>query len=87
MLCRKAWGRRHLGAGLYGPTPCFPQTESTTKATIGHSGFTGTAIIIDPQYELCSLLLTNRVCRADDGLAFRTLRRRMFGAVLGAIVW
>ena len=80
-------GAHTCGGWYIWPNPLLPATESTTKATIGHSGFTGTAIIIDPQYELCSLLLTNRVCKADDGLAFRTLRRRVFDAVLGAIVW
>ena len=80
-------GAHTCGGWYIWPNPLLPATESTTKATIGHSGFTGTAIIIDPQYELCSLLLTNRVFSPDDGSALGTLRRRVFGAVLGAIVW
>jgi len=65
----------------------FAATHSTTKAAIGHSGFTGVAIIIDPCYELCSVLLTNRVCNPEDVTVFGTLRRSVFAAVLDTIVW
>lgn len=68
------------------PNDMLPAGDLVSKNAIGHSGFTGTAIIIDPDYQLCSVLLTNRVCRKDDGVLFRHLRRRVFNAVMGSIV-
>lgn len=82
-------GGHTLGGWFVHPNPLLPvslATESTIKATIGHSGFTGTAIIIEEDYELCSVLLTNRVCGPKDVMAFRALRRSVFDAVIGAIV-
>ena len=68
------------------PNDMLPAGDLVSKNAIGHSGFTGTAIIIDPEYQLCSILLTNRVCRKDDGILFGHLRRRIFNAVLGSIL-
>ena len=60
--------------------------DFVTKSAIGHTGFTGTCVVIDPTHEAFAILLTNRVCNDDDGLAFRHLRRRFFNAVFGSIV-
>lgn len=68
------------------PNDMMPGGDLVSNAAIGHSGFTGTAIIIDPEHELCAVLLTNRVCSEDDGTRFRHLRRKVFNAVLGSIV-
>jgi CubicO group peptidase (beta-lactamase class C family) len=57
-----------------------------SRSAIGHTGFTGTCVIIDPMYDAFAVLLTNRVCNNNDGLEFRHLRRRFFNAVFGAIV-
>jgi CubicO group peptidase (beta-lactamase class C family) len=64
----------------------LPAGHFVSKFTIGHSGFTGTAVLINPAYKLFVILLTNRVCNDDDGLEFRMLRRRIINAVVGAIV-
>lgn len=64
----------------------LPAGEFVSNFAIGHSGFTGTAVLIDPAYELFVILLTNRVCNDNDGLAFRMLRRSIINAVVGAIV-
>ncbi|MEN6356794.1 MAG: serine hydrolase domain-containing protein [Armatimonadota bacterium] len=64
----------------------LPAGDFVSNFAIGHSGFTGTGIVIDPAYELFVILLTNRVCLGDDGLEFRKLRRRVFDAIVGAIV-
>lgn len=64
----------------------LPAGDLASGEAVGHSGFTGTAVVIDPSYELFAILLTNRVCRDDDGLRFRHLRRRLFNAVIGSIV-
>ena len=61
--------------------------DLASSRAIAHSGFTGTAVVIDPEYELFAILLTNRVCREGEGTEFRHLRRRIFNAILGSIVW
>jgi CubicO group peptidase (beta-lactamase class C family) len=61
--------------------------DLASRKAIAHSGFTGTAVVIDPEYDLFAILLTNRVCREGEGTEFRHLRRRIFNAVLGSIVW
>ena len=38
----------------------FISAKGTTEQTFGHSGFTGTSIVIIPEYELSVILLTNR---------------------------
>lgn len=60
--------------------------DFTSRSAIGHTGFTGTCVIVDPDYEMFAVLLTNRVCSNDDGVAFRHLRRRFFNTVFGSIV-
>ena len=69
------------------PNDMLPAGDLVSRRAIGHSGFTGTAAVIDPEYELFAILLTNRVCREGDGTEFRHLRRRVFNALLGSIVW
>ncbi len=61
--------------------------DLASRQAIAHSGFTGTAVAIDPEYEMFATLLTNRVCQEGEGTEFRHLRRRIFNAVLGSIVW
>jgi CubicO group peptidase (beta-lactamase class C family) len=68
------------------PNDMLPAGDLVSRNAIGHSGFTGTAVVIDPDYDLCVVLLTNRVCREGDGVAFSHLRRRILNAVLGSIV-
>lgn len=60
--------------------------DFVSRSAIGHTGFTGTCVIIDPEQEAIAILLTNRVCNNDDGLAFRHLRRKFFNSVFGSIV-
>lgn len=80
-------GGHTLSGWFISPNSLLPVDDFGANTTIGHSGFTGTAIIINPCYNLCSAILTNRTCNPDDGAAFRTLRRRVLNGVLGAIVW
>lgn len=78
-------GGQTLGWFIF-PNDMLPGGDFVSKAAIGHSGFTGTAIIIDPKYAMFAIMLTNRVCKDDDGLAFRSLRRRFYNTIVGAIV-
>ena len=60
--------------------------DFTSRSAIGHTGFTGTCVILDPEYDMFAILLTNRVCNKDDGIEFRHLRRKFFNSVFGSIV-
>jgi len=79
-------GGQTIGWFTY-PNDMLPAGDLVSRRAVGHSGFTGTAVVIDPEYELFAILLTNRVCREGEGTEFRHLRRRIFNAVLGSIVW
>jgi CubicO group peptidase (beta-lactamase class C family) len=52
--------------------------------TYGHTGYTGTSIVIDPDNEIAIILLTNRVHPDDTGSATR-LRATVANAVAGAV--
>lgn len=49
--------------------------------TIGHTGFTGPSITLDPQSGLYVVLLTNRVCPSRDSLGIYRIRRLVHNAV------
>ena len=44
------------------------------RRSIGHLGFTGTSLWIDPDQDLIIILLTNRVCPTRDDIRIRSLR-------------
>jgi CubicO group peptidase (beta-lactamase class C family) len=79
-------GGQTIGWFTY-PNDMMPGGDLVSRKAIGHSGFTGTAVIIDPEWDVFAILLTNRVCREGDGTDFRHLRRRIFNAIMGSIVW
>lgn len=64
----------------------MPGSDYVSKVAIGHTGFTGNVIIIDPSKEFYCIGLSNRVCRQDDGDSFRIHRRRVIKNVIGAIL-
>lgn len=49
--------------------------------TIGHTGFTGPSITLNPQNGLYVVLLTNRVCPSRDSLGIYRIRRLVHNAV------
>lgn len=54
----------------------LPQGDLFSDRSFGHSGFTGTAMLIDPAADVSLVLLTNRVVnQAEDGSRFLRLRR------------
>jgi len=75
--------------GWDGPAPAGSQAgERMSRSAVGHLGFTGCSLWIDPARELWVVLLTNRVHpevppASDD--RFRRLRPRLHDAVLDAI--
>jgi CubicO group peptidase (beta-lactamase class C family) len=54
----------------------LPQGDLFSDKSFGHSGFTGTALLIDPTFDVSLALLTNRVVnQSEDGSRFLRLRR------------
>lgn len=68
------------------PNDGIASGDFTSRSAIGHTGFTGTCVVIDPEQDAFAILLTNRVCNNDDAIAFRHLRRRFFNTVFGSIM-
>lgn len=52
-------------------------TGSTDPGIIGHSGFTGTAVVVDPGRELVTVLLTNRVHPRRERFDVQRLRTQL----------
>jgi len=52
-----------------------------TASAVGHLGFTGTSLWIDPEAEIVTALLTNRVFYGREDSRIRTLRPRVHDAV------
>jgi CubicO group peptidase (beta-lactamase class C family) len=52
--------------------------------TYGHTGFTGTSLVIDPRRDLIVVLLTNRVHPTRDGPSINAARQAVANAALAA---
>ena len=64
----------------------LPQGDLFSDQSYGHSGFTGTAILIDPAFDVSLVLLTNRVVnQEEDGSRFLRLRRLWLNAVAASL--
>lgn len=50
--------------------------------TFGHLGFTGTSLWCEPELQVVSVLLTNRVCPSRDDLRLRAARPKLQDALL-----
>jgi CubicO group peptidase (beta-lactamase class C family) len=75
-------GRRGLGWSLSGWT--FFGTRASPLA-FGHTGFTGTSLLIDPERELVVVLLTNRVHPSAQGAGLLEFRPAFHDAVIEAV--
>jgi len=77
-----------------GPEPCglgwalkgwpFIGRRASTAA-FGHTGFTGTSVLVDPERDLAVVLLTNRVHPGAGQEAIRTFRPAFHDAVIEAL--
>jgi len=56
-----------------------------SSSTIGHLGFTGTSLWIDPVAEFAAVLLTNRVCPTREHIAIRRARPIAYDAMVHAM--
>ncbi len=61
------------------------QGDLFSEKTFGHTGYTGTSLIIDPEREIVVILLTNRVHPYDKGHVVR-LRSLVANIVAGAVI-
>lgn len=81
-----------FGFSAFGRTPGWDMYSSYASNqgdllgpnTYGHTGYTGTSIVIDPDHKIAVILLTNRVHPDDKGSVSR-LRALVANAVAGAV--
>lgn len=65
----------------------LPSGDLFSDRAFGHSGFTGTALLIDPAFEVALVLLTNRVINeAEDGARFLRHRRLWLNTVAAGLI-
>jgi CubicO group peptidase (beta-lactamase class C family) len=67
------------------PNGYLPAGDFLPDDTFGHTGFTGTSLLVSPSLGLVALLLTNRVYQERDAAAFLQFRRRFHNAVAGLV--
>lgn len=90
-LTRRLAQERQIAAEIGGhsigwftpPNGMLPFGDLLSPRTFGHTGFTGTLLMFDPEHELTLMLLTNSVYTPKTGLL--TLRRHFANAVAGAL--
>jgi CubicO group peptidase (beta-lactamase class C family) len=64
-----------------GNTPCSQAGERAPADAVGHLGYTGCSLWIDPAREISVILLTNRVVFGNDNRKLSALRPRIHDAV------
>ncbi len=91
-IVREFWSRDKAVTGstwaLGWDTPSAEYSSSGrhfSPAAIGHLGFTGTSIWIEPEREIVISMLTNRVHPRRDNQAIRDLRPRIHDLVMQAL--
>jgi CubicO group peptidase (beta-lactamase class C family) len=91
-IVREFWARDKAASGstwaLGWDTPSAEYSSSGyhfSSAAIGHLGFTGTSIWIEPEREIVVSLLTNRVHPSRENQAIRDLRPRIHDLVMEAL--
>lgn len=76
---------RSLGWDNYSPYASNSGNLFHPEKTFGHTGYTGTSIVIDPISQVAVILLTNRVHPADKNSVVR-LRALVANAVAGSVI-
>ena len=70
-------------------TPTFvvtlPAGDFLPADAYGHTGFTGTSLLVAPSLDLAAILLTNRAYSENASGDFLRLRRRFHNAVAGTL--
>jgi serine-type D-Ala-D-Ala carboxypeptidase len=75
---------RGLGWALTGPQGWWG--ASLSPNAFGHTGFTGTAVVVDPEHDLVIVLLTNAIHLGRDRSELLALRPQIAAAVARALL-
>jgi len=79
-----------IGGHGYGyftrPNEMTPAADLFSARAAGHTGFTGTSFLLDPEYDIFVILLTNRVYKKREAPDFLRRRRLFHNAVAASIV-
>src|SRR5207244_1124071 len=67
------------------PNGMLPRGDLLPEDTFGHTGFTGTSLLLTPSLGIAALLLANRVYFEGDAAPFLQLRRRFHNAVAATL--
>ena len=76
--------RRGLGFALWSPDP-EASSNPFSRATFGHTGFTGTCLWIDPERALVVALLTNDVYGGREGRGIADLRVQVHRSIVESV--
>jgi len=68
------------------PNPLCPAGDLLSPRAVGHSGYTGNVLTIDPEHDLVMVVLTNRVFIDSDGSKWLTVRRKFLNALAASLV-
>ncbi len=68
------------------PNGMLPRGDLLSERAFGHTGFTGTLLLFDPELDLTLLLLTNRVYQSGDGTGVLRLRRLFANLIAGSLI-
>lgn len=82
-LCDQSQPGGHSLAFFAGSNPLVPKGEIFGDDAIGHSGYTGTALLMIPDLDVVVALCTNAVYADKEG--FLMLRRRIMNVIAGAV--
>lgn len=77
-------GGHSIGWFTY-PNRMLPRGDLLSVRAFGHTGFTGTMLVCDPEYGLVVVLLTNRVLLSQDSSGIKGVRRSVLNAVASAV--
>ncbi len=67
------------------PNPYLPRGDMLSERTFGHTGFTGTLLMFDPENNLSLILFTNRVYYPRDAAESLRMRRLFANAIGGTL--
>lgn len=72
--------------GLFAhPNPLLPRGDLFPTRCVGHSGFTGTLILFDPQVEMAVLFLSNHVYYSREKETYLDYRRRLLNMLASQV--
>lgn len=69
------------------PNGFLPKGDLFSSHTFGHTGFTGTMVMIEPELDIITVLLTNRVIYENENDGVASIRqRKLIANLIGAAV-